>query len=67
MLSLRGYYENISYVKAAKEMPRLTNDDMEALAEEYGLADAKVIKDNIRSAESGKEIDTGVETYENKV
>ncbi|KXT08888.1 hypothetical protein AC579_4669 [Pseudocercospora musae] len=63
----KGYYENISYVKAAKEMPRLTNDDMEALAEEYGLADAKAIKDNIRSAESGKDGAAEVGIYENKV
>ncbi|EME79799.1 uncharacterized protein MYCFIDRAFT_37517 [Pseudocercospora fijiensis CIRAD86] len=55
----KGYYENISYVKAAKEMPRLTNDDMEALADEYGLTDVKM-----KRADSGKDSAAEVETYE---
>ncbi|KXT01636.1 hypothetical protein AC578_8042 [Pseudocercospora eumusae] len=58
---------NISYVKAAKKLPRLTNDDTKALADEYGLADAKVIRYNTGNAESGKEIDAGLENCENKV
>lgn len=65
----KGYYENISYVKAAKEMPRLTIDDMEALAEDYGLTDSSVLKSNARSVEPGGQKDYGndISTEEKRV
>lgn len=40
LIFAKGYHENISYVKASKELPRLTVQDMEALATQYGLAEA---------------------------
>lgn len=36
----KGYYENISYVKAAQELLKLSVQDMEQLAIQYGLAEA---------------------------
>jgi hypothetical protein len=33
----KGYTENMSYVKAARELPRLTEDEIEAKAAEYGF------------------------------
>lgn len=43
----KGYFEKISYVKAAREMPRLSVEDMETLAQEWGLADAATIKQSV--------------------
>lgn len=40
MIFAKGYYENISYVKAAQELPKLSVQDMEQLATQYGLAEA---------------------------
>ena len=33
----KGYCENISYVKAAKELPFLSDEEVEAKAFEYGM------------------------------
>ncbi|KAF2162688.1 hypothetical protein M409DRAFT_68976 [Zasmidium cellare ATCC 36951] len=53
----KGYIENRSYVKVAKEMPRLTNEDMENLAEEYGLTDAKMkMQGAVGAKETAKDI-----------
>jgi hypothetical protein len=35
LIFAKGYAENISYVKAAKELPKLTDDEIEAKAAEY--------------------------------
>ena len=40
MIFAKGYYESISYVKAAKELPKLSVQDMEQLATQYGMAAA---------------------------
>ena len=53
-----GYIKNRSYVKVAKEMPRLTIDDMEVLAEEYGLTDSHIIKKSMAKAEGGGKYET---------
>lgn len=39
LIFAKGYVENKSYVKAAKELPRLSVEDMERLAAQYGLTD----------------------------
>lgn len=40
MIFAKGYHENMSYVRAAQELPKLSVQDMEQLATQYGLADA---------------------------
>lgn len=40
LIFAKGYSENISYVKAAQELPKLSVQDMEQLATQYGLAEA---------------------------
>ena len=35
----KGYCEKISYVKASHELPRLTDEEIEQKAVEYGFAD----------------------------
>lgn len=40
LIFAKGYNEKNSYVKASKELPRLTVQDMEALATQYGLTEA---------------------------
>ncbi|KAJ5330125.1 General substrate transporter [Penicillium brevicompactum] len=37
LIFAKGYCENMSYVKAAYELPRLTDDEIEAKAAEYGF------------------------------
>ncbi|KAL4890581.1 general substrate transporter [Aspergillus ambiguus] len=36
----KGYTENISYVRAAKELPKLSDEEVEAKANEYGFGGA---------------------------
>ncbi|EAW20602.1 putative MFS monosaccharide transporter [Aspergillus fischeri NRRL 181] len=38
LIFAKGYVENISYVKAARELPKLTDDEIEAKAAEYASA-----------------------------
>ncbi|RHZ69825.1 hypothetical protein CDV55_108083 [Aspergillus turcosus] len=38
LIFAKGYVENMSYVKAARELPRLTDDEIEAKAAEYASA-----------------------------
>ncbi|TVY65741.1 Sugar transporter STL1 [Lachnellula suecica] len=40
LIFAKGYLENISYVKASFEMPYLNDREVEAMAREYGFADA---------------------------
>lgn len=40
LIFAKGYLENISYVKASLEMPFLNDREVEAMAREYGFADA---------------------------
>ena len=35
----KGYCENISYVRAAKELPFLADEDIDRMAKQYGLVD----------------------------
>ena len=39
LIFAKGYIEKKSYVTAAKELPKLSVQDMERLAVEYGLTD----------------------------
>ena len=39
----KGYCENISYVRAAKELPFLSDEDIDRKAKEYGLVEAEEI------------------------
>ncbi len=40
LIFAKGHLERISYVKAAKELPYLTDEEIEAKAVEYGFVDA---------------------------
>ena len=40
LIFAKGYYKNMSYVKSAQELPKLSVQDMEQLATPYGLAEA---------------------------
>ena len=37
----KGYCENISYVKAAEELPFLADEDIDRMAKQYGLVEAE--------------------------
>lgn len=37
LIFAKGYCENMSYVRAAKELPKLTDDEIEQKALEYGF------------------------------
>ncbi|RHZ59446.1 putative MFS monosaccharide transporter [Aspergillus thermomutatus] len=39
LIFAKGHVENISYVRAAKELPRLSDEEIEAKAAEYGILD----------------------------
>ncbi|KAH1340577.1 hypothetical protein KXV68_008735 [Aspergillus fumigatus] len=39
LIFAKGYVEKINYVRAAKELPRLTDEEIEAKAAEYGILD----------------------------
>ena len=52
--------ENISYVKAGTELPRLSVEDMERVAQEYGLTHERETKSSPGSdsdAEKGHSVD----------
>ncbi|KAL8683127.1 MAG: hypothetical protein Q9224_006712 [Gallowayella concinna] len=49
LIFAKGYHENISYVKAAKQLPKLTVRDMEQLATQYGLAEANEFEKDVGS------------------
>ncbi|PYH49628.1 putative MFS monosaccharide transporter [Aspergillus saccharolyticus JOP 1030-1] len=58
LIFAKGYIENMSYVRAAKDLPKLTDDEIEAKAAEYGIlgdeekAEERIAeKDPPRSAE----------------
>ncbi|CAK7202667.1 hypothetical protein SEUCBS139899_005393 [Sporothrix eucalyptigena] len=44
LIFAKGYTEKISYVRAAKELPKLSVEDMERIALEYGLISADDLK-----------------------
>lgn len=44
LIFAKGYVENISYVKASKELPKLDVEGMERLAVQYGLTDETGLK-----------------------
>lgn len=39
MIFAKGYVEKINYVTAGKQLPKLSVEDMERIAAEYGLTD----------------------------
>lgn len=44
LIFAKGYTEKMSYVRAAKELPKLSVEDMERIALEYGLITAEELK-----------------------
>ena len=51
----KGYKEGISYVRAAKELPFLADEEIDAKAREYGLVTEEA------SGEVGEEVEVGGE------
>lgn len=51
----KGYSENMSYVKAAKELPYLTPEEVEQRALEYGLIDS--LSDGAAKGDLDKDVD----------
>ncbi|KAJ5378106.1 Sugar transporter STL1 [Penicillium cataractarum] len=51
----KGYCEKISYVKASHELPRLTDEEIEQKAVEYGFADASPADPEKGTASPGSE------------
>jgi sugar porter (SP) family MFS transporter len=47
----KGYCENMSYVRASKELPKLTNEEIEAKALEYGFESSQRTGDVEKSGE----------------
>ncbi|KLJ13388.1 hypothetical protein EMPG_11677 [Blastomyces silverae] len=41
LIFAKGYVEKMNYVKAARELPKLTDEEVERKAEEYGIMDAQ--------------------------
>jgi hypothetical protein len=41
LIFAKGYVEKMSYVRAARELPRLSDEEIEAKAAEYGILDSK--------------------------
>lgn len=52
LIFAKGYVEKMSYVRAAKELPRLSDEQIEAKAAEYGILD-----DNEKTEEKVMEAD----------
>jgi hypothetical protein len=52
LIFAKGYVEKMSYVRAAKELPRLSDEEIEAKAAEYGILD-----DNEKTEEKVMEAD----------
>ncbi|KAF2114272.1 general substrate transporter [Lophiotrema nucula] len=55
LIFAKGYIEKMSYVKAGKELPRLSVEDMEQLAVQYGLAEHDIRKRGPSSSASDLE------------
>lgn len=60
LIFAKGYIENISYVKAGKLLPRLSVEDMEQLAQQYGLTDSDIRKAGSNSSLDGSQAEKGV-------
>jgi hypothetical protein len=56
LIFAKGYLENMTYVRAAKEMPFMTNEEIERTAVQYGFAppDAVVQGDSGSSSDNGE-------------
>ncbi|KAJ5550242.1 hypothetical protein N7461_004940 [Penicillium sp. DV-2018c] len=53
LIFAKGYCENISYVKAARDLPKLTDEEIEAKAAEYGFQSSRRQGDFESVAEKG--------------
>ncbi|KAI2702021.1 hypothetical protein CBS147332_7797 [Penicillium roqueforti] len=53
LIFAKGYCENMSYVKAAKQLPKLTNEEIEAKAAEYGFESDRRRGDTENGGEKG--------------
>ena len=53
LIFAKGFCENMSYVKAAKELPKLTDEEIEAKAAEYGFESSRRQGDMENAGEKG--------------
>ena len=69
LIFAKGYLENISYVKAAQQMPFLSDEEIEHKAIEYGFVDAddEYVREKLEEGRSSGEKGLGEETEEQGV
>ncbi|KAJ5810530.1 Major facilitator superfamily domain general substrate transporter [Penicillium pulvis] len=60
LIFAKGYSENMSYVRAAKELPYLSDEDVERVAMQYGFGPADVHEDSYE-AKAGSASDSAPE------
>lgn len=66
LIFAKGYCEKMSYVKAARELPKLTNEEIEAKAAEYGFQSSRGTGDvEGAAAEKGSPRSTSSDGKEN--
>lgn len=53
LIFAKGYIEKMSYVKASHELPKLSVEDMERMALQYGLVDTDDLKKHGVNVEKG--------------
>jgi sugar porter (SP) family MFS transporter len=56
LIFAKGYSENISYVRAAKELPYLSDEDVERIAIQYGFGPAEDFKSSEASDSAPKQL-----------
>ncbi|KAL1637290.1 hypothetical protein SLS58_009381 [Diplodia intermedia] len=64
LIFAKGFLENISYVTAAKELPFLTDDEIDAKAKEYGFVsgdEATSGDENEKAEHTEKEVENGTQ------
>lgn len=54
LIFAKGFCENMSYVKAAKELPKLTDEEIDSKAKEYGLSESDDAAGQIKEARFGE-------------
>lgn len=57
----KGFVEKMSYVRAANELPPLTNEEIQAKSAEYGFATTEKMKGGVREGEKSEEEEVSVE------
>lgn len=64
LIFAKGFMENMSYVRAAKELPYLSDEDVERVAIEYGFGPADVAVESESEAKASSASDTAAEHTE---